>query len=247
MEMLRRLDVRKTPLIAGLAAAAVAGQAWATAILVFDANTVNGLAWEAAQNLAGAGAVKAGASDFYTKLAEGGWDVVAVDCPSTIPGGGWTQLADYVNAGGLVVMAYWNWDAEPGITKAFGASGTSGDVYWVDGSTTLTDMGTSPIFAGVSMPNSSWNNYWYDDGDKFKIADGSVGLAQIGGSGDPVMFLGNGGHTIASSVLDEAGPKWLSDGSGVKLWENMMMYVMPSPGALALLGLAGFAGTRRRR
>lgn len=239
--------MRKIPLLAAGLSAALAGQALATAILVFDQNTVNGLAWEAAQNLAGSGAVKAGQSDFYGKLAEGGWDVVAVDCPSSIPTGGWSQLADYVNAGGRVVMAYWNWDAEPTITKAFGASGTSGDVFWVDGSTALTDMGTSPIFDGVTMPNSNWSDNWYDDGDRFVIADAAIGLAQIDGVGNPVMFAANDGRTIASSVLDEAGPKWIGDGSAVKLWENMMLYTIPSPGALALLGLAGLLGSARRR
>ena len=219
----------------------------ATAILVYDANTQHGLAWTAAQNLAGGGAVLAGSGDFDAQLGAGGWDVVAVDCPSTIPAAGWGALAAYVNGGGRVVMGYWNWDAEPGITQAMGATSTAGDVSWVDGSTVLTDMGTSGIFAGVTMPNSSWHNHWADDGDRFNLASGSTGLAQIGGSGAAVMFAGNDGRTIGSSVLDEAGDIWLADGSGVQLWENMMTYVLPGPGALALLGLAGLAGTRRRR
>jgi len=195
-------------------------------ILVYESNTQHGLAWTAAQNLAGAGAVKAGSTDFYTKLADMDWDVVAVDCPSTIPLEGWDKFAQYVDAGGRVVMSYWDWDVQPGITEAMGAIGTTADVDWGALDKCITDMGTSPIFMGVTMPNCDWDDYWGDDGDHFKIAGSSKGLAQSDGTGPPVIFAGNDGRTIAASVLDEAGDVWIKDGSGVTLWENMMKYVV---------------------
>ncbi len=139
--------------IVGLAvASAVGGQAMATAILVFDENSQHGLAWTAAQNLAGGGAVLSGMADFDTQLAAGGWDVVAVDCPSNIPAAGWGALEAYVNGGGRVVMTYWDWDGSyvpHNLVSAFGATATTGDVSWGAG-TSLTDMGTSSIFAGVT-------------------------------------------------------------------------------------------------
>ncbi len=229
------------------------------AILVYDANTNHQLAWQAAQNIAGAGAVLAGSADFDAKLAMGGWDCVAVDCPSTIPAAGWGALEAYVNNGGRVVMMYWNWDAEPGITTAMGATGTVSDVFW-DG-TCLTDMGTSGVFLGVSMPNCDWHNHWSDDGDQFQLAGGSVGLAQQDGAGGPVMFAGNDGATIGCSVMDEAGDHWLESGSGIRLWENLIEYVhggapcevvfdgspgtSAPPGSLGGFPMAGFGDDTR--
>ncbi len=191
-------------------------------ILVYDENTVNGLAATAAQNLSFFGTTIAGAANFNSLLTSGSWDAVAVDCPSTIPTGGWNPLISYVNGGGRVVLSFWDWDATPSLLPAFDVS-VSSSISLVGA--TLEDSLTTPAFLGVTMPNSSWNDAWVDDGDQFNPQAGALGLAHIGTPATPVLVSGNGGRTIAGPVFDEAGPVWLGDVSGVQLWMNMVQMV----------------------
>jgi hypothetical protein len=193
-----------------------------TNILVYDHNTHHNLAQTAAFALSPGGTVVANSATFDGLLAGGPWDVVAVDCPSNIPLSGWTALTNYVTGGGRVVLSYWDWDVNPALMTAFECS-LSSSIDWTG--QTLQDSGTSTLFSGVTMPNSDWHNHWGDDGDRFNPLGTAVGLAHIGSPATPVMVLGNGGKTIASSVLDEAGDTWLNDGSGVALWTNMIQEV----------------------
>ncbi|MEM7311269.1 MAG: hypothetical protein AAF682_31675, partial [Planctomycetota bacterium] len=200
-------------------------------ILVYDTDTQNSLATTAAQNLSFFGTTVADSADFNTLLGSGPWDAVAVDCPNVNPVGGWQPLIDYVNGGGRVVTSFWNWDSEPALASAF-------DVF-VTGtfslaSQTLEDEETSPAFLGVTMPNSDWSDFFFDDGDFFATV-GSVSMATLSGTDDAVMARGNDGRTIAAPVLDEAGGTWLVDGSGVRLWENMIQMVANAGQGLRIL------------
>ena len=201
-----------------------------TSILVYDNNTQHGFAATAAQNLSFFGTTVAGAANFNTLLTTGAWDAVAVDCPSTIPTGGWTALINYANAGGRVVMSFWDWDnsagaGAAGLPGAFDVSVTGSDLNLVNGVTSLQDTGSSPAFLGVTMPNASWHGHWTDDGDQFNLLAGAKGLAHVGTASTPVMARGNGGKTIAAFAVDDAGDTWINDGSAVQLWENMILMV----------------------
>jgi len=190
-------------------------------ILVYDnGDPLNGLAATAAQNVSPFGTTVGTGANFNTLLTGGGWDVVAVDCPNTVPTGDWGPLISYVNSGGRVVLSFWNWDAEPALTSAFDAS-VSASFSW--NGQTLADQGTSGAFLGATMPNSDWADQWSDDGDEFTPLGGAIGLANIGSPSTPVMVWGNGGRTIAAPVFDEAGATWLGDGSGVRIWENLIL------------------------
>ena len=241
------MKVHQLITVGAVTLSACGGAAWAD-ILVYDNDTFHSLAQTAAFNLDPGGTVVADMFNFNALLVSQAWDVVAVDVPSDIPVGGWGDLINYVNGGGAAVMAFWDWDddngfGDPNLPPAFGVS-ISSSFSW--SGQTLFDSGTSGVFAGVTMPNNDWHDHWTDDGDQFNLLAGSVGLAHIGAPATPVMVLGNNARTIAAPVFDEAGDTWLGDGSGVQLWENMMTLV-PGPGAMALLGLAGLAGSRRRR
>jgi len=74
--------------------------------------------------------------------------------------------------------------------------------------------------------------------------------------------FGTGVNTMSSSITLDAGaasaarieyviifrqPWWDEQPSGSIIWDNAYANVVPAPGALALLGLAGLAGSRRRR
>ena len=205
-------------------------------ILVYDENTNNQYALQGAQAIPGATVTRAGSASFIGDLAGGPWDVVAVDCPSSIPAGGWGALQTYVSAGNPVVMGYWDWDAYGGLTGAFDATVTA-TISSVG--QTLEDMGTTPIFAGVTMPHSAGSDSWYDDGDTFRPGTG-FGAAKFSAYADPVMVVGNGGSTIASFVIDE----WIGS-DAITLWTNMINYV-PEPASVSLLALGGLALLRRR-
>ncbi|MEM7306280.1 MAG: hypothetical protein AAF682_06405 [Planctomycetota bacterium] len=196
----------------------------ALSILVYDNSSSNGFAASAAQNISFFGTTVANSVNFNTLLTGGGWDVVAVDCPGTIPSGGWDDLIDFVNGGGRAVLSFWDWDNDSGfgdplLPNAFDVIVQNS--ISLDGQV-LFDSMTTGAFLGVSMPLSDFAGIWTDDGDEFTPFFGARGLAYINSPTSPVIVQGNGGRTIAASVLDEAGSSWVVDGSGVQLWENLI-------------------------
>jgi hypothetical protein len=198
------------------------------AILVYDEDTEQSLAQKAAFQLSPGRTKLAQSANFNNRLDLGPWDAVLVDAPQAVPAGGWADLIDYVEAGGHVVLSFWDWDAsavgfgDPALLPAFQVDVTSS--FGLTG-LTLFDSGTSDVFHGVTMPNSSWHGFWFDDGDRFTPHGGAVGLAHVGEPGEPVFVWGNGGRTVAAPVLDESGPEWITDGSAVKLWKNLFRQV----------------------
>jgi hypothetical protein len=203
---------------------------------VYDENSVQGLAEAGALLVAPAGpagTTVAGAANFNTQLTTNGpWDVVAIDCPSSIPTGGWDDVIDYANAGGSVVMSFWDWDnsggqGDPGLPGAFGLDGTISKIDLIDGVTnyfglaTAIDMG---LFNGVDTSNDDWVDNWADDGDNFDLGSGATAIGAIGFG--VVHSRRNNGNAIAVFVLDEAGPTWAADARN--LWRNMILNVAKS-------------------
>ncbi|MGB0954316.1 MAG: hypothetical protein ACPG31_13950, partial [Planctomycetota bacterium] len=194
-------------------------------ILVFNQSANKDFAETAANNLYPGQVTVAIASNFNSLLAAQTWDGVFVDCPSTIPSTGWGPLVDYVNGGGTAILSFWDWD-DPVDAVLLTPFDVSAPITFGLTSQTLTDLGTSNVFLGVTMPNSEWTNSFGDDGDQFTPLAGALGLAHLGDPNKPVMVLGNEGRTIATFIIDEAGNTWIGDGSGVRLWENMIEMVM---------------------
>ncbi|MEM7204111.1 MAG: hypothetical protein AAF628_27870 [Planctomycetota bacterium] len=200
-------------------------------ILVYDDGTINQLAQTAAANVGPT--TVASSYDFNTQLTSQAWDVVVVDCPSTIPTGAWSDLTNYINTGGKVVMGFWDWDndggqGDPAMNAAFQVR-TDPSLSISTVGLTLFDTGKTSLFTGVPMPNSDWSNNWSDDGDNFQpIIDRATPIGDFGAGDTPSMLMANGGRTICSFVLDEAGNTWLSGGGAVTLWENMIRAVQAS-------------------
>jgi hypothetical protein len=234
---------------------ALAAPAARAEILVYDNDTINHLAKQAALAISPT-AVIANSSNFNTLLTSQAWTVVLVDAPNNTPSNGsgkWTPLINYVNGGGRVAMSFWDWNNANGEGDAAlpGAFAVTAGAGFSEIGRTLTDTGNTSVFLGVTMPNSSWNENWGIDGNSFTVGGGTVDMAHLSSVAGSVMALGNSGRTIAALIIDEAGPTWLGDGSGVDLWTNMYYQVVPEPGAVTLfgsglLGLLGLLRLRRR-
>jgi hypothetical protein len=212
-----------------LAAAVLCVSAAASAdILVYDNNAINGYAQAAANNLSATVTV-ATTSDFNTLLNSQAWEVVLVDCPSTPPAGGWTDLINYVNAGNEVVMSFWDWDndagqGDPGLATAFGYT-TATSFSLSDGVSTLVESATgagAAVFAGVpGMPHNSWFDNWSDDGDAYTFGGASQAIAELQGNPDPVTIVNGNFNAIATFAVDE----WMGAGA-VEFWEGMANFVI---------------------
>ena len=117
-----------------------------------------------------------------------------------------------------------------------GALDASGNPY---GSNNLLDIGIDfsgfEAGGGIETDNGSW--FVTPADDQGNPIDGRVLIGQftvVGGSGD--------GYADLTGLLNIQG----SDANG-DTFQNYGLNWIPAPGALALLGIAGVAGRRRRR
>jgi hypothetical protein len=106
-------------------------------------------------------------------------------------------------------------------------------------------------FTGASgVQGVSGNLYGTDS--SFNVVQSFVFLTQDGTSyaasiGSATSFVGFYSTTSAiTSIVMRASPASGSAGDVYATFDNMTFAVVPAPGAIALLGLAGFAGRRRR-
>lgn len=106
----------------------------------------------------------------------------------------------------------------------------------------LTDTSFSPGFLGGPGGDliSGTSFMQADNGGYF---DSNPGTAENGGSVVIAQF------TLAAdvSVAEYMGTVDYVDAAGDQISEAFAINLIPAPGAMALLGLAGLAGTRRRR
>lgn len=205
-------------------------------MLVYDSGSYNSFAATAAENLYPGEVTIGNSSSFNTLLASQTWDIVLVDCGSATPTSGWQPLVDYVDGEGAAVLSFWDWD-DSNDSLLLAPFDVSSPITFGLSTQVLQDAGSSSVFQGVTMPNSDWSSNFFDDGDTFTPLAGAIGLAHFGDVNQPNMVLGNEGRTIATFVLDEAGPTWIGDGSGVRLWENMIEIIGDREPQLEVLGL----------
>jgi hypothetical protein len=244
-----RMHIAPLVLTACIAQVSAVRLATADSILVYDHNTHHQLALQAAQSIPGTIVVRADRSTFDALLRSQTWDLVLADMPGFTPFAGLGTFAGYVNGGGKAAMSFWLWQDEPELSSAFGVLSVNSISL---NQATLYDFATTNVFAGVTMPTSEWHDHWVDDGDVFSLTRGGLFLAGVAPDSSGVMALTNSGRTIAAPLFDEAGNTWLDDGSGVRLWRNMIdtltgetLAPVPEPGTLTLLAL-GFGAAASR-
>lgn len=232
----------KTP-VALLAVTALSGVA-AADILVFDENTNNQYALQAANSLQPGKVTRAGIGSFNALLTSKSWDVVAFDCPSSYDPSNITALTDYINGGGRAVVSFWTYASFPGLLTSLGVTSQTAYISTA-GSTLNSDGGAAgaAIFSGVTMPHSTWFDSWADDGEDFGLLGASTRVGTFSGHPGPSLVVGGSGKTIATFVQDEWSGK-----DAIQLWVNEMSYTgIPAPGTAGLLALGGLVAARRRR
>ncbi len=112
---------------------------------------------------------------------------------------------------------------------------STGLVDWGGGTDTLDFYSAAPAFSGVLTAGET---YWF-------------GANAIGGSGGSYIV---GGHT-QNSVYNDNGTFWFSndptgvdfDGQNNTPEMSFSVNIVPAPAAIAMFGIVGLVGTRRRR
>jgi hypothetical protein len=248
--------------LAALAALALltVGQAPARAdLLIYDNNTINQNALAAATQL-GIPFTRATAANFNTLLTSGTWDAVIVDCPSTLPTGGFGPLTTYITGGGRVAMSFWTLQTEAALAAAFQVGVASSfttpqSVFRWDAASPIF---TTPYAVG-DLPASFFSDLWADDGDRLNLvalsgATAVAGFTAAPTAGEAAIVIGNSGRTIYNGFLwDE-----LRRPESPNLIANQITFLLgtaggavPEPSTLALgglgvLGLVGYAWRRRK-
>ena len=137
-----------------------------------------------------------------------------------------------------------NWSANATGGIFVGAVGTSQAL------STNNPVPMTLSFTGATVQGVSGNLYATDS--NFNVVQSFVFLTQDGTSyaasiGSATAFVGFYSTTSAiTSIVMSASPLAGGPANVYPTFDNMTFAVVPAPGAIALLGLAGFAGRRRR-
>ncbi len=210
-------------MLAGTASLAAITSAQAQ-ILVYDENSRNSYALNAAEFVRPGDVVRARAGDFGALLDSQDWELVVMDYPSTRPASGTDVLVDYVNDGGLVILSTWFsiYSETPGLFEAFGATGGVSISLGTNFVDTTGTAAADQVFDGVTMPWFDWIAAWGSDGVAFDVLPETEELATVSDASGPVKILANEGRTIATFLLDV----WDGSGEAEAVWENMMNLVL---------------------
>ena len=193
-------------------------------ILVYDENSINSYALNAAEFVRPGEVVRARAGDFGALLDSQDWELVVMDYPSTRPASGTEVLVDYVNDGGLVILSTWFsiYTGTPGLFEAFGATGGVSISLGTNFVDTTGTAAADQVFDGVTMPWFDWISAWGSDGVAFDVLPEAEALATVSDATGPVKILANEGRTIATFLMDV----WDGSTEAEAVWENMMNLVL---------------------
>ncbi|MBM4109367.1 MAG: ThuA domain-containing protein [Phycisphaerae bacterium] len=253
-------------IIGGVAAAAIAAlgigpRAHAQNVYVFSTDNINGNVNDALQaTLTAQGfnvtmGVRANLFDGSISLA--GYDAVFMTCslfsPFAVPNvAGQQQLVDFVNAGGGLVTSeilnymHYHFSSVHALFPILPATYPGWGPH--NSATTFSLITPDPIMnaglpASFAIPNS--------------LGDGEYRLAPKAGAtefyrssntgGAGVVGWDAGAGRVASLSHQFSNTGVITDANYAQLLGNTVRWVIPAPGAAALLGLGGLLAARRRR
>ena len=159
-------------------------------------------------------------------------------------------LAGYVDGGGHVVVATYGMSDPWAIQGAIMSPGynplvNNGVNGSVSGSVNAVVPG-DPVFSFPNPINVGAITYFNNNNFAHPGLDGGALLLADDGGGIPLFAINAAGNVGGLNMFPGTSP----DGNNAEFYnflENALVRVIPAPGALALLGLGGLIGVRRRR
>jgi hypothetical protein len=173
---------------------------------------------------------------FGAALLTGSWDLVVVSHNNWYAlGNWWSEIEDYVNGGGKVVIATFDMDGSHSEATTLWA--TLGVSYFADMSVPQPvywwDAGHPVFSVPESVPQfTSMSNKYIDDGDRADATASSVavgGFTASPGANQGAIFVGGSG-IVNSFLLCENDANLDSDGKldAVELWMDEILYTLDS-------------------
>ncbi len=209
---------------------------WATRdILLCQQDNYQYLAQQALDDL-GLGYRTADSSDFNAWLTGKSWGLVVVDMPNYKPSGGYTDLANFLNAGGRAAVSTWRFTNEPVLCTAFGVTA---DETFLTPQPIYRWEPTHPVFTyPMDVPDLvTWNDTFIADADRVSWVSGSA-IPAAGYTGSPTagqvaLLIADDIRILNAFLWAEANQDDDTDGMDdcLELIINEIEFLRPGPRA----------------
>lgn len=206
----------KLPMTAVILLATMASSASAQTILIYDENSTNMRAIDAATRL-GLTFTRARAADFDTLLRGSRWDLVIVDMPSTEPSGMWqAAIVDHIAAGGRAIHTQWQSTTLGGLGPAYqvtiGMGHNALPFYRWSSDSLFTTPQVVPD--GFTMLMDLWgtNGFYLEP---MMGARAAAGFTMTPAANQAAIVIGNSGRTIFNGFLFDDYAAFDADADGI--------------------------------
>lgn len=196
--------------------ATLASSASAQTILIYDENTTNMRAIDAATRL-GLTFTRGRAADFNTLLRGSRWDLVIVDMPSTEPSGMWqAAIVDHIAAGGRAIHTQWQSASLGGLGAAYQVTVGLGHDTLPFYRWSMDSLFTTPqvVPDRFTMIMDLWgtNGFYLEP---MMGARAAAGFTMTPTANQAAIVIGNSGRTIFNGFLFDDYAAFDTDADGI--------------------------------